>query len=203
MRYACKQRYLHEAGVGYWATNQSCTNLTGMVGAHPPNPISGTLYRCIAANTWDSGASPLPYPHPLRGEGSGSDTTPPSNIATVNDGTGSDINSTTLTAQLLQTGQLLDTESQISGYKYAVGTIAGATNTCWTDDSGTSVTKTSLSLTTGQAYYFSVKAVNGYSLESDAKNSDGVLVESGRYRRTPRRRVLLRKSETNISYGGF
>ena len=41
-------------GVGYWATNQSCTNLTGMVGAHPANPISGTLYRCIAANTWDS-----------------------------------------------------------------------------------------------------------------------------------------------------
>ena len=41
------------------------------------------------------------------------------------------------------------------------------------------MTKTGLSLTTGQAYYFSVKAVNGYSLESDAKNSDGVLVESG------------------------
>ncbi|MGZ6440051.1 MAG: hypothetical protein ACXWRU_08365 [Pseudobdellovibrionaceae bacterium] len=54
-------------GQGYWATNQSCTNLTGMVGAHPATPIAGTLYRCTAANTWDSGASPLQYPHPLRG----------------------------------------------------------------------------------------------------------------------------------------
>ncbi|MGZ3770415.1 MAG: hypothetical protein ACXVCP_12795 [Bdellovibrio sp.] len=53
-------------GQGYWATNQSCTNLTGMVGAHPSTPITGTLYRCTSSNTWDLGASPLPYPHPLR-----------------------------------------------------------------------------------------------------------------------------------------
>ncbi|MGZ3794202.1 MAG: hypothetical protein ACXVCP_17765 [Bdellovibrio sp.] len=56
------------AGQGYWATNQSCSDLTGMVGDHPPTPISGTLYRCTSFNTWDGGASPLPYPHPLRGE---------------------------------------------------------------------------------------------------------------------------------------
>lgn len=54
-------------GVGYWATTQSCSNLTGLVGDHPATPIAGTLYRCTAAKTWDSGASPLPYPHPLRG----------------------------------------------------------------------------------------------------------------------------------------
>ena len=57
-------------GQGYWATNQSTTNLTGMVGAHPATPISGTLYRCVTPNTWDSGRSPLPYPHPLRAESS-------------------------------------------------------------------------------------------------------------------------------------
>jgi hypothetical protein len=51
-------------GQGYWATNQSCTDLTGMVGAHPATPISGTLYRCTASG-WDSGKTPLPYPHPL------------------------------------------------------------------------------------------------------------------------------------------
>jgi len=63
---------------GYWATNQSCTNLTGMVGLNPANPISGTLYRCTTANTWDTGASPLPYPHPLIEESTGSLTlTPP------------------------------------------------------------------------------------------------------------------------------
>ncbi|MGZ3793963.1 MAG: hypothetical protein ACXVCP_16540 [Bdellovibrio sp.] len=57
-----------KAGQGYWATNQSCTDLTGMVGPNPATPISGTLYRCTAANTWDSGVSPLPYPHPLISE---------------------------------------------------------------------------------------------------------------------------------------
>ena len=58
-------------GQGYWATNQSCTDLTGMVGVKPSVPISGTLYRCGSSNTWDSGYSPLPYPHPLRGGVSG------------------------------------------------------------------------------------------------------------------------------------
>jgi hypothetical protein len=54
-------------GVGYWATNQSCSNLTGMVGANPSTPISGTLYKCTAANTWTAYYKPYTYPHPLRG----------------------------------------------------------------------------------------------------------------------------------------
>lgn len=63
-------------GVGYWATNQSCSDLTGMVGANPTNSISGTLYKCAFTNTWTSYYTPLTYPHPLRNEGGG-DTTPP------------------------------------------------------------------------------------------------------------------------------
>jgi len=55
-------------GVGYWATNQSCTNLTGMVGANPAAPISGTLYKCTAPNTWTAYYTPYTYPHPLRSE---------------------------------------------------------------------------------------------------------------------------------------
>lgn len=56
------------AGVGYWATDQSCSDLTGMVGATPSTPISGTLYKCTATNTWTAYYTPYTYPHPLRGE---------------------------------------------------------------------------------------------------------------------------------------
>jgi hypothetical protein len=51
-------------GVGYWATSQSCTDLTGMVGADPASPLSGVLYTCTAPNTWSATYSLLTYPHP-------------------------------------------------------------------------------------------------------------------------------------------
>jgi hypothetical protein len=54
------------AGVGYWVTEQSCSSLTGMVGANSTSKISGTLYRCTATNTWTAYFTPLAYPHPLR-----------------------------------------------------------------------------------------------------------------------------------------
>lgn len=53
-------------GQGYWATTQSCSNLTGMVGVNPSMPISGTLYKCTAPNTWTTFYTPYTYPHPLR-----------------------------------------------------------------------------------------------------------------------------------------
>jgi hypothetical protein len=53
-------------GVGYWATNQSCTDLSGMVGRNPSTPISGTLYKCTAPDTWTAYYTPYDYPHPLR-----------------------------------------------------------------------------------------------------------------------------------------
>lgn len=57
-------------GDGAWVTTQSCSNLTGMVGASPTSAISGTLYKCTSTDTWTSYYTPYQYPHPLRGEGS-------------------------------------------------------------------------------------------------------------------------------------
>ncbi len=53
-------------GVGYWATDQSISDLSGMVGSSPANPISGTLYKCTSTNTWTTYYTPYTYPHPLR-----------------------------------------------------------------------------------------------------------------------------------------
>jgi hypothetical protein len=53
-------------GQGYWATNQSCTDLTNMIGKMPVTPIDGILYKCTATNTWTAYYTPYAYPHPLR-----------------------------------------------------------------------------------------------------------------------------------------
>lgn len=53
-------------GQGYWATNQSTTNLADMIGTNPVTPISGTLYKCTAINTWTAYYTPYTYPHPIR-----------------------------------------------------------------------------------------------------------------------------------------
>jgi hypothetical protein len=71
-------------GTAYWATDQSCTDMTGMVGKAPSTPISGSLYKCVD-NAWEETASytPYTYPHPLRGE-TGDVTAPTLVSATIN-----------------------------------------------------------------------------------------------------------------------
>lgn len=69
-------------GVGYWATNQSCSDLTGMVGTAPTTPISGTLYKCTATDTWTAYYTPYTYPHPLRSAGGA--LSPPSGLQITN-----------------------------------------------------------------------------------------------------------------------
>lgn len=54
-------------GALYFETSQSCSSLSGMVGANPSAPISGALYSCTAPNVWSIKWAPYTYPHPLRG----------------------------------------------------------------------------------------------------------------------------------------
>jgi hypothetical protein len=110
--------------------------------------------------------------------GGSTDTTPPTNIATVNDGTGADIASTLSTTQLQANWTASSDPEGFSGYKYAIGTSAGASNTVgWTTiGNALNVTKSGLTLTLGTTYYFSVKGVNNAALESAATNSNGQFV---------------------------
>jgi hypothetical protein len=196
-------------GVGYWATNQSCSDLTGMVGAHPATPISGTLYKCTAPNTWTAYFTPLSYPHPLvTGEDPPPppppDTTPPSDITSVNDGTGGDVDFTYSTTELSANWTpSTDDESSISKYWYAIGTTAGGTDTAeWTSTSNgtvTSVTRSGLTLSVGTTYYFTVKAENGVLLQSNSKSSDGQAVIEGTDDTPP---VISNISATNITGTG-
>jgi hypothetical protein len=105
------------------------------------------------------------------------DDTPPEDIAWVNDGTGADIDSVLSTAGELSANwaESSDPDSGILRYEYAIGTTAGDTDVSGWASNGTmtSVTCTGLSLTQGTVYYFTVKAVNGAYLNSNAANSNG------------------------------
>ena len=107
---------------------------------------------------------------------------------TVRDGVGADISTTNSTTQLSANWDAsTDNESGISGYQYAIGTSAGGTQTVnWTSlGNVTTVTKTGLTLSVGQTYFFSVKAVNGAGLTGSATNSNGQTVVSGGSSATP------------------
>ena len=63
-------------GVGYWATDQSCSSIGNSVGRDPATPISGTLYRCATTNNWQPYYTPYTYPHPLRSDAPADETDP-------------------------------------------------------------------------------------------------------------------------------
>ncbi len=111
------------------------------------------------------------------------DTTPPTAPPAVYDGTttGVETSTTTSTTQLSANWSAsTDSISGISGYQYAIGTTAGGTNVVgWTSVGNVlSVTKTSLSLTVGTTYYFSVKATDNAGLVGSATNSSGCTVQT-------------------------
>ncbi len=104
------------------------------------------------------------------------DISSPTSVSPVNDGTGADITYTTSLTQLAANWSASsDAESGIARYWYTIGTSAGGTDVVdWTDAGmALAVTRTSLDLTNGQTYYFSVKAENGAGLTSPVATSNG------------------------------
>jgi spore germination protein YaaH/PKD repeat protein len=107
------------------------------------------------------------------------DFTPPTNIASVNDGTGTDID-TVVSANSLSANWTAsaDPNSDIASYWYAIGDSPGDSNlVMWTNNAlSTAVTANGLSLINGITYYMSVRAVNGAGLLSSVSTSDGQYV---------------------------
>jgi uncharacterized lipoprotein YddW (UPF0748 family) len=100
------------------------------------------------------------------------DTTPPVMSSVTDD------QYTTSTTSLAASWGGSDPESGIQRYEYAVGSTSGGIDKKgWTSaDIATSGTITGLSLTVGNTYYISVRAVNGWNLTSTAVTSSGVTV---------------------------
>lgn len=104
------------------------------------------------------------------------DWTPPSDVVSINDGTSSDISTTTSTSTLeANWTSSTDQHSDVARYWYAIGTTPGGTNVVnWTDNFwNTSVSVSGLSLTLGTTYYVSVKVENGAGLISNVTSSNG------------------------------
>jgi hypothetical protein len=162
----------------------STSNLNGCSDPHPFTTFDHIQEgRDFNNDTPMPGYTPYIYPHPLvSGEPPPPpDTTPPDNIASVNDGTGTDIDSTYSTSQLSANWTAAtDDESSITNYHYAIGDTPGSTGVvAWTTlGNVTSVTKAGMSLNIGTTYYFSVKAQSAGGT-SNATSSDGQFVEGG------------------------
>jgi hypothetical protein len=111
------------------------------------------------------------------------DRTAPSTVATVNDGTGPDINITpSLTTLEANWSAATDPHSGIMRYEYCIGTTPlGQQLQGWTDaalNTSVTVNKRALALVNGETYYFSVRAVNAAGLASAATSSNGQTVNA-------------------------
>jgi len=106
---------------------------------------------------------------------SSADSTPPTTPSVADDGV-----STISTTSLHATWSASDPESGIAEYQYAIGTTADGTDVVdWTSARlATEKTITGLSLTPGQKYYISVKALNGQGLWSEVGSSNGITISA-------------------------
>lgn len=109
------------------------------------------------------------------------DWTVPSQVTSLNDGIGSDIDNQTNNTQLSANwGASLDQHSDIARHWYAIGSSSGGTDiVTWTDNwFNTSFTHSGLSLMVGNTYYVSVRTENGAGLINTEITSDGVTIDN-------------------------
>lgn len=107
------------------------------------------------------------------------DYTPPTNIVTVNDGTGNDIDTIAVTSSLSANWTSSDDpNSGLKRYWYSIGTASGLNDIIdWTDNGlSSSVTHTGLSLNPAITYFFNIKSENEAGLISAVTSSDGQLL---------------------------
>ncbi len=109
------------------------------------------------------------------------DWTAPLNIDSIRDGLANDISITNSLTQLeANWDNSFDQHSGILNYWYCIGTTPGDSDVvAFTSIMGAAtVTKTGLTLTNGQLYYFTVKAENGAGLFSPKISSNGQIVNT-------------------------
>lgn len=109
------------------------------------------------------------------------DWTPPTQIATVNDGPANDIAIVNTTDSLRANWTpSSDPNSGIVKYHYSIGTAPGATNVLsWTSNwAATSVTVYSLNLVQNTTYYFNIRPENGAGMMGPITSSNGQKVDT-------------------------
>jgi hypothetical protein len=115
----------------------------------------------------------------ITGDGITIDITAPT-VGTVSDGTDGDISFTASSTILYaQWTGFKDATSGITDYEYTIGTNSGGTDTKdWISNGmDTTVTVTSLTLTSGQVYYISVRATDLAGNVSSVITTNGVTVD--------------------------
>ncbi|MFC1663481.1 fibronectin type III domain-containing protein, partial [Patescibacteria group bacterium] len=100
-------------------------------------------------------------------------------FASVNDGSDTDIDASSVTDRL-STNWTTDSEVGVNHYEYAFGTTAGGSDTVAFTSSGMTknITKTGLSLSNGTTYYATIRAYNAINDLLDFIISDGLTIDT-------------------------
>jgi hypothetical protein len=164
--------YSPDAGSGRWLDSsiyQVTFDVTSQV-----RRDSYKVFISRAVGTDGFGIIPVSgYPFTVDYAGGIGDTTPPP-TPLVTACSGSDLSS------LSAHWSVLDPESTITMYSYAIGTTRGGAEVInWTNLTETSFTRSNLTLSPGQVVYIAVKARNAGGLWSEAGIPPGLAAGSG------------------------